>query len=109
METPTDDLSEIVTGLGATGAQIILAFASDWLIPANALVPTIQIADRDCLPDSLRNDVDLLYSRKDAPEVLANSILQLISDVRAGRKKPRSLELGNTAFQITRGFTGISL
>jgi altronate dehydratase len=110
METPTDDLPEIITGLAATGAQVVLVFASEWLVPGNPLVPTLQIADRDRLPAALRDDVDILYSATEGGvEAIARSLIQALAEIRAGSRKARSVELGNTSFQITRGYTGISL
>jgi altronate dehydratase len=109
METPTQDLAEIITGLAATGAQQIVAFASDWLVPGNPLVPTIQISARERLPAALKNDVDLIYSEPEDPQGIARSILELLAEIRSGKRMARSAQLRNTVFQITRGYTGISL
>jgi altronate dehydratase len=109
MGTPTEDPAETITGLAATGAQQILVFASDWLVPGNPLVPTVQISARERLPMVLRSDVDLIYSEAEDPQSIAQSILALVSEIDCGKRKARSAQLGNTAFQITRGYTGISL
>lgn len=109
METPTDDLVETITGLAATGAQLIVVFTSNWLVSGNPLVPTIQIANRDRLPRGLHSDVDLLFSMEDQPHDVAARLWLLTSQLRGGQKTPRNMELSNTAFQITRGLTGISL
>ncbi len=109
MAAPTGDMTEILTGLAATGVQLIVVLASDWLIPANPLVPTVQAAAREKLPSELQADVDLLYSATESPAAIAARILAVAGEIRAGRRQPRSSELGNSAFQMTRGLTGISL
>ena len=43
------------------------------------------------------------------PQTIAQSIFVLVSQINSGKRKARSAELGNIAFQITRGYTGISL
>lgn len=105
MECPTNDLVEILTGLGATGVRLLLAFENRLLAPENPLVPTVQIAERGALPRNLENDVDLLVT----PATRAEELSALVADVLNGHRVPRSRQLGNTAFQITRGYTGISL
>ena len=102
MECPTDDDLEIITGLAATGVQLILAFEPGLPLPASPLVPTLQIAMR-------REDSDLKISESTTPAALAEDVLRLILDVRKGKRIPVSNASGNTAFQITRGYEGISL
>jgi hypothetical protein len=109
MQTPTQDLVEIVTGLGATGAEIIVVFDSTGLIPGNPLVPTLQIASAERLSASFHADVDLLFSEAESPEAAAKRIFDRFVSLQAGRSHPRNSEIGNLAFQVTRGLTGISL
>lgn len=108
MECPTDDLVEILTGLGATGAELLIAFDDKTLVPGNPLVPTVQIAT-DRLPRHLHPDVDILVAESASAEEIADALLERIAEIRTGRRAPRSRALGNIAFQITRGETGISL
>lgn len=105
MKCPTNDLVEILTGLGATGVPLLVAWDSAALVPGNPLVPTVQIAEKGKLPRSLEADVDLLLDSCSAEK----SIASLLERASAGAHLPRSRALGNTAFQITRGLTGISL
>jgi altronate dehydratase len=101
METPTDEDVEIVTGLGATGAVIIAVYGGDSVLPGNPMVPTIRVGRGA--------EVDLKVDEKDSAEAIAESLLQLISEVRNGRRRVSADRLGNVAFQITRGYEGISL
>lgn len=101
METPTDDDVEIVTGLGATGAEIIIVYVADSAMPGNPMVPTIRVGRGA--------EVDLKVEEKDSAEAISERLLQLISEVRNGRRSVSADRLGNVAFQITRGYEGISL
>jgi hypothetical protein len=109
METPTDDLVEALTGLPASGAQLLIAYDSRTLVPSNPLVPTLQIAGIRELPTSLSTDVDLVVEENQSPETVVKRLLQLIIQVRSGERLPKSQALQNFGFQITRGYTGISL
>ena len=101
METPTDDDVEVVTGLGATGVEVVVAYAADSVLPGNPMVPTIRVG--------AGAEVDLAVEEEDSAEVIAERLLQLLSDVRNGRRHVSADRLGNVAFQITRGYEGISL
>ena len=101
METPTDDGVEIVTGLGATGAEIIVVYVEKLVLPGNPMIPTLRVGGGA--------EVDLKVDKKDSAEVIAERLLQLISEVRDGRLRVSADRLGNVAFQITRGYEGISL
>jgi altronate dehydratase len=102
MECPTDDDLEIVTGLATTGAQMIVAFEPSHPLPANPLVPTLQLS-------TLAPDADLKISESTPPPLAAQTLLNLILEVRSGQRIPAANRSGNTAFQITRGYEGISL
>jgi altronate dehydratase len=101
METPTNDDVEIVTGLGATGVEVIVVYGDDSVLPGNPMVPTIRVGGGA--------EVDVKVDNKDSAEVIAEILLQLISEVRNGRRRTSADRLGNVAFQITRGYEGISL
>jgi altronate dehydratase len=105
MDSPTDDLLEITTGLGATGVQAIVIFAPGNLLPGNPLVPTIQIASEN----GKTTEADIIASEKESPAQLAAEILETLRNIRSGAYIPRSQALENVAFQITRGMEGISL
>jgi altronate dehydratase len=102
MECPTNDDLEIITGLAATGAQMILAFEPTHPLPANPLVPTLQISIG-------AHDADLKISDSTPAPLLAETLLHLILEVRSARRTPAANNSSNTAFQINRGYEGISL
>ena len=101
METPTDDSIEILTGLGATGAEMIVVFSENSVFPGNPMVPTIRIGRT--------GEVDLAICETDSAEAIVDQILRVISEVRSGIRRVSAERLGDVAFQITRGYEGISL
>jgi altronate dehydratase len=101
METPTNDPVEILTGLGATGAEMIIAYLGDSISPGNPMVPTVRLGRA--------GEVDLEIQDTDPAEMIVDELLQLISEVRSETRRVTADRLGNVAFQITRGFEGISL
>jgi len=103
MFCPTEDAVEIVTGLGATGVRWIIGYEENSLLAGNPLVPTIQVSNKE------RKDVDLVANEDDEPRSIAENLLKLMIDIKTGKNLPSSEMLENTGFQITRGWTGISL
>jgi altronate dehydratase len=100
MECPTDDDLEILTGLGATGVQMILYYAIS-LLPGNPLVPTIRLGSAP--------GADLLVSPDDSADSIVAGVLALMREVRPGKKITTAEATRNIGFQITRGVEGISL
>ncbi len=107
METPTIHPVEILTGLGATGAEVILAWTRDMPIQAHPLIPVLQISQQRTEGDSPAFDVDLLLrgDSEDWPSLL----LDLVCKVASRQYSPRLFESGYVDFQITRGHFGVSL
>ncbi|MCI0745446.1 MAG: UxaA family hydrolase, partial [Verrucomicrobia subdivision 3 bacterium] len=98
MEAPTEHWIETLTGLGGTGAEIIVAYVQQAL-QGHPLVPTIQLGPEGA------PDIDAAATG----EGLADRMLELVRGVARGGYVPRNLILDNTDFQITRGLLGVSL
>ena len=100
MEMPTPHWSETLTGLGASGAQLLIAY-SDKLRAGHPLVPVLQLAGEDApaAPD-LRLCGD--------PGAWPQQILDLAAQTLAGDYQPRSNVHNHIDFQLTRGLLGIS-
>ena len=94
---------------GATGVEVLLAYSSSGLVSGNPMVATFQVASVDRLPSAFHSDVDQLVGREESSRDIARRLLKMLAQFRARKRLPRSRILGNTAFQITRGLTGISL
>jgi hypothetical protein len=104
MGAPTKSTAETITGLGATGVDLVLIYSDEALVPGNPVVPVAQISSERSRTKGWITDVDLVVDGNESGKRLwdlAGGIL--------GGKKTRSQLLGNIAFQITRGHFGISL
>ena len=104
METPTHHWVETLTGLGATGVEIILAHVSGSPMQAHPMIPLLQVASDQAAAWSA--DMDLTM-RGDAP--WTETILPLVLSVASRDYVPKLYEQGNTDFQVSRGLLGISM
>lgn len=107
MQTPTRHWVETLTGLGATGVGVILSHVEDGASQGHPLVPVLQIGCHRSPIDPGASDLDLVLSG-DAG-TWTERLLERIVEVLDGSYLPRSSDLGNTDFQLTRGPLGISL
>lgn len=106
METQTTHWVEILTGLGASGVELIVAGVGSHPLPGHPMVPLLQIGTRD-LPGPYHEDVDLILTGN--PEEWRDGALDLIRRTAARMHTPRAADLGNTDFQVTRGLLGVSV
>ena len=105
METPTDHGVETLTGLGATGVDVMIAFVAEGAIQGHPMIPVLQIGSR-----SQSDDLDLgLNLSETRAEALAEQVLALLLQTAARAYVPKLFAQGNTDFQITRGLLGVSL
>jgi len=100
METPTRHFVETLTGLGATGVDVIIAYVGEQSRQGHPLVPTLQIGASEEVPD-----VDLSADAKD----LVGEIIALLPRITTGEYRPTAFRTQNTDFQMTRGLLGVSL
>ena len=105
MATPTKHASETVTGLGATGVQIMLAHAGDHPLQPHPMIPLLQVSSD---PDA--SDMDRILDPADPnPADTASDLIDQILKVASRDETPSLVGQGYTDFQLTRGLTGISL
>ena len=101
MDAPNNDDIELLSGMGATGVQVICVVTGSTLSQANPMIPTLLISTT---PDT---GADLHLSGDAAHDHQA--LLELCASCVRGDYEPclNSAEL--TAFQLTRGRLGCSL
>ncbi|MBI2994497.1 MAG: UxaA family hydrolase [Gammaproteobacteria bacterium] len=110
MATPTDHGVEILTGLGGTGVQLILAHVQGPPLQGHPMIPVLQAAsdaetarrsaaDLDCVIDPERQAADRIRA----------DLLKLVCDTASHDYEPRLWKAGCTDFQLTRGLLGVSL
>jgi altronate dehydratase len=107
METPTDHWLETLTGLGATGVEVMLAYIVDQPVQAHPMIPLLQVTVDDGRQGRSYQDLDLVLGM-DANR-WSEAMLYLILDVASHVYTPKMFAYGNTAFQMTRGLLGVSL
>ena len=100
MEMPTPHWSEMLTGLGASGAHLIIAY-SDKLRAGHPLVPLLQLAGEHA---PAAPDLHLCGDSGAWPQ----QILDLAARTLAGDYQPHSTVHNHIDFQLTRGLLGIS-
>lgn len=107
METPTSHWVETLSGIGATGVDLVVAYVSEHPIQTHPLTPVLQVTADESVESHFGEDIDLVLAG-DVHEWPAQ-ILQLIADLVAGKRSPRLMQQGNIDFQITRGLLGVSM
>lgn len=111
MQTPSAHWTETLTGVGATGVEVILALvgsrpgaASGAPLPGHPLIPFLQVAVG--VPQQTA-DLDATLVGPD--ELWANQLLNLLRRILSQTMVPAANHQGNVDFQITRGMSGVSL
>ncbi len=105
MAAPTQNTAEIMTGLGATGVDMLLVHISKRPLPGNPLLPVLQITGDEAVAKHHAADLDAVFSADASVEMM----LTLLEKTLQKNYSPRSAQLGNMDFQVTRGLLGISL
>lgn len=109
MDAPTTHATEIVTGLGGTGVQLIVAYAGSSPIQAHPMVPTLQIGDGSRPRPGSDLDLDLLLDPAAGDDATADAIERLIARAASRDYVPRLYGAGVVDFQLTRGRLGVSV
>ena len=102
METPTDQPTETLTGLGATGVDLALAHIVGAPLQSHVMVPLIQVSTDATTQSNYGTDLDAVSADVD-------DLLALIIEVASRQYLPKLHGKGNTNFQLTRGLLGISM
>ncbi len=102
METPTDQPTETLTGLGATGVELAFAHIIGSPLQSHEMIPLLQASTDANTQTKYGSDLDLQSTD-------VNEILELITETASRRYTPKLHGKGNTDFQLTRGLLGVSM
>ncbi len=102
METPSDQPTETLTGLGATGVELALAHIVGAPLQSHVMVPLLQITTDLLTRTRFEADLDLT-------SVDTEQVLNLIISTASRQYTPKLHGKGNTDFQLTRGLLGVSM
>ncbi|MEE8434080.1 MAG: UxaA family hydrolase, partial [bacterium] len=113
METPTDHAVETLTGLGATGVEVMLACLAGAPMQGHPMIPLLQVSNHPATVKRFGKDLDLSLTEMGGEEAagkdITRAILERVLEVASRRYVPRLTSQGNTDFQLTRGWLGLSL
>ncbi|MDQ0199357.1 UxaA family hydrolase [Neobacillus ginsengisoli] len=107
METPTEHWVETITGLAATGVELMIALVNRLPMQTHPFVPMLQVATEQTMQQTYTSDLDLLLTG--IPTNWNGQILERCKQVIEESYTPRLFEQGNVDFQITRGLLGVTL
>ena len=107
MATPTTSTTEILTGLGGTGVEIILMYTNGMPVASHPLVPVLQFSDQNEYSDKFFDDLDFVLPQlMDKP---SDFLMTKIEHTITRRHIPKLHHRGYSNFQVTRGTVGVSL
>ena len=107
MESPTSNPTEIVTGLGASGVDVMLAHVSGRPLQSHRMIPLAQASADSGTASGHEEDLDVVLGGD--PSSWSQRLLETVLDVASRRSTPRLYGQGNTGFQLTRGLLGVSM
>ncbi|TBL68321.1 UxaA family hydrolase [Paenibacillus thalictri] len=107
METPTEHWVETVTGLAATGVELMIALVGCRPMQTHPFVPMLQVTSGLEMQQTYAGDMDLLLAGDSS--VWTEQILEKCKMVIEHNYTPRLYQQGNVDFQLTRGLLGVSL
>jgi hypothetical protein len=104
MEAPTTHATETITGLGATGVQLVVAHVGGAPVHAHPMIPTLQVSGTGGAAN-----VDLALEHAGGLTGSVAALEQLIGAVASRDYVPRLVDIGLFDFQLTRGPLGVSM
>ena len=107
MECPTDHWVETLTGLSATGIEVMLAHVGDHPQQTHPMIPVLQVAESDAAGTPPGRDLDLVL--KGDSSRWMDELLTLVLRAASGRYVPVLHAQGNADFQVSRGLLGVSM
>lgn len=113
MAAPTDHWVETLTGLGATGVEIVLVHIAARPVQAHRMIPVLQVASDPAVGARFGDDLDVILGADPAGTHgggwWAEALLRAILGVAGREFVPKLNVRGNTDFQFTRGLLGVSM
>jgi altronate dehydratase len=107
METPTEHWVETLTGLAATGVEMVVAYVGQQPMQSHPLTPVLQVTAEPVVQAAFGADLDLLWAG-DTESWLGQLLAQMVQVIER-RTVPKLDQQGNIDFQLTRGLLGVTL
>jgi altronate dehydratase len=109
METPTENAAEVLTGLGGTGVEIMLAHISRAPLQSHPMIPLLQVSSDSDICARFAADLDLSLCADTGNGSMEQSLLSRIGETASRKYVPKLYAQGHSQFQLTRGLLGLSL
>jgi hypothetical protein len=109
MEAPTENPVELITGLGATGVEIMLAHIGQAPLQAHPMIALLQVSGDAQVKQRYDHDLDLSLDEAIPSAAVVQALFDQIGRVASREYTPKLYGQGNTNFQLTRGLLGLSL
>ena len=109
MESPTDNPVETLTGLGATGVELMLCHVGRNPLQGHPMLPLVQVTADPAVAQRNGSDLDRILMPERDPAELVIELAALVADVASCRYRPKLWSRGVTEFQLTRGQLGLSM
>ena len=111
METPTEDPVETLTGLGATGVDLMLCHIGRTPLQGHPMLPLVQVSASPAVAERYASDLDGVFPSGGGGGggAVVSALAALVADVASCRYRPLLWSRGVTEFQLTRGRLGLSL
>lgn len=109
MDCPTPHWVESLSGLGATGVDLVIVHVEGPPVQGHPLIPTLQVTTVPAADIPAGMDLDLQLEAGNDPAENLQTLFNLAGAVLSGQYQVRSMQIGNIDFQITRGPVGISM
>jgi len=107
MRMPGSDWIETGSGLGAAGAQLLLAHVAGGSLSGQRLLPVLQVTAEPATASAYGQDLDGVLVGDAQQQALG--LLDTVVATASGDRPARATQVGNVGFQVTRGLLGTSM
>lgn len=105
MQTPTQHWVETLTGLGATGVELVITHVEAHPVQGHPLIPMLQVTSNEECAYYYAKDIDAFLDTSTSQGFLLDLVLATLSR----NRQPKLAPTLNADFQMTRGHLGISM
>ena len=109
MEAPTENPAETLTGLGATGVDLMLCHVGGSPLQGHPMLPLVQLTAVPVVAERYGSDLDRVLVLDGDLFGIVDAVAALVADVASYRYRPKLWTRGVTEFQLTRGRLGLSM
>lgn len=107
MEMPTSQRLEVMAGLGASGADLLLAHVGAMPLAGHPMLPLVQVSAAPAPAAERGGDIDMALVG--SPERWLRPLALRLAAALEGAEPTAAEMQGNLVFQVTRGWLGVSM